>query len=839
MPSASLGFTATTRTSVDERGYGNDPGAHAMRTRRRGICPALLLGLVLIASLSAAEGSPGVAMVEEFNGPFASWKNIKTHFGAVGDGVADDTAALKAGLASLPEHGKGKAGDAYVLYLPAGTYRITEPLVWDNRLGVALLGEDPARTTIRYDGPDGQPILTCHGVSYSKFGRITWDGQGKASAAIAHLWNPVTRRGPAVTYMEHADQVFMHVAKGIIGGTAVPVIKADGSLSHYNHGMDAEFLVKRCKFIRCSVAGLSIESFNALDWWVWDSEFVNCAVGATNAAGDTYGGGHFHLYRNVFRGSTIADVRTGHTNYFGIRFNTSIGSRRFLETTRPAGFNTPGLEHPTIRDWGKWPDDALHGSMHALQGNRILNPVDSTPIWINQQGPLMLFDNIIVVDPASGVPVVQVAPPTDGALGFSIGNAFYGADRVVVNGELTDLDNRTLEFARADLAVPALPAFAPRVERRMFQLAAGAKGEAIQQAIDEAATLAGQKPVIHLPAGRYPVAQTLKIPAHADLQFVGDGVETILVWEGEDEGTMLHIAGPSRATLRDFRIVGIWNSKRQKLGRGIVADHLDQPGGLILLDQVNANGCRRLGLLFDGLAQTRVEAVGSGGGGNQGPGLTVNGAGDQTAAWVGFFGGAGSNNQLTHVVKNQGRLMVWDTWYETSVSKSDSEPRYIHLTDRGYLTFFNGHIATLPGGDARKDLCAIDLDGFVGQVTLIGMQMNTNNPQLRVAGAGNDLNVLVLGADFAKTEPWLDHQAQAAKLAVLASRKELKPLPPVGESSPAFLRAMLKDARTVVPTTWQPAPEGATDLRLHRVTATYQIGEGMLFLGALDRPAPR
>jgi len=24
---------------------------------------------------------------------------------------------------------------------------------------------------------------------------------------------------------------------------------------------------------------------------------------------------------------------------------------------------------------------------------------------------------------------------------------------------------------------------------------------------------------------------------------------------------MLHIAGPSRATLRDFRIVGIWNSK--------------------------------------------------------------------------------------------------------------------------------------------------------------------------------------------------------------------------------------------------------------------------------------
>jgi len=94
-----------------------------------------------------------------------------------------------------------------------------------------------------------------------------------------------------------------------------------------------------------------------------------------------------------------------------------------------------------------------------------------------------------------------------------------GGDRVAVKGELTEFDNETLDFAMAELTVPA---FAPRVERRIFQLAAGAKSEAIQQAIDEAAKLSGQKPVIHLPAGRYPVGQTLKIPAHADLQLVGD-----------------------------------------------------------------------------------------------------------------------------------------------------------------------------------------------------------------------------------------------------------------------------------------------------------------------------
>ncbi len=643
---------------------------------------ALLVGLFTPTLLPAAENVPAPApATEEFNGPFASWRNLKTDFGAKGDGKADDTAALQAGLDSLAEHGKGKPGDPYVLYLPAGTYRITAPLVWTNRLGVALLGEDPATTTILYDGPAGEAMLTCDGVSYSKFGRLTWDGQGKARAAVVHHWNSVKIIGPAVTYMEHADQVFQNVGRGIIGGGIDPVIKADGSLNNYGHGMDAETLVKRCKFIRCSEAGLSIESFNALDWWVWDSEFIDCAVGATNCAEGEYGGGHFHLYRNLFRSSKVADIRTGHCSYFGIRFNTSIGSRRFLETIRPTGYSRPGLEHPTVKLWGMWKDDETHGAMHALQGNRILDPTDPTPVFVNQHGPLMLLDNVFAVNAGGDQPVAQVAPPTDGAQGISIGNTFFGAGRVEVKGELTAFDNETLDYAKADLSVPALPAFAPRVERRVFQLAAGATGEEIQKAIDEAAKLAGQKPVIHLPAGRYPVAQTLLIPALADLQLTGDGVQTLLVWEGADGGTMLKLAGPARATLRDFRIAGIWNSKGQKLGRGIVADNLDQPGGLILLDQVNANNCTRLGLLFEGLAQTRVEAVGSGGGGTGGPGLTVIGSGDQTAAAVGFFGGAGSNNRQTHVVKNQGRLVVWDTWYETAVSSEGSEPRNIHLTD--------------------------------------------------------------------------------------------------------------------------------------------------------------
>ena len=105
--------------------------------------------------------------------PHSDWVNVKTAItpAAVGDGQADDTAALQAALDQVVS--------GTTLYLPAGIYRITAPLIWGNRLGVALLGEDPAKTIVRYDGPAGEAMLTLHGVSYSKFGRITWDGQGK------------------------------------------------------------------------------------------------------------------------------------------------------------------------------------------------------------------------------------------------------------------------------------------------------------------------------------------------------------------------------------------------------------------------------------------------------------------------------------------------------------------------------------------------------------------------------------------------------------------------------------------------------------------------------------
>ena len=778
----------------------------------------LLLGS-LLGSLCAARAA--LLPCEEFVGPLPGWKNVKTDFGAVGDGKADDTAAIKAGLNALAVWGKGKPGDPQVLYFPAGTYRTTESLNYENRLGIQIQGEDSSKTTIRYDGPAGQPILHCNGVSYSKFGRITWDGQGKASACIAHQWVP--KGGfPAVTHMEHADEVFSNAGKGIIGGLAYPIKNAAGEIVAYDHGMDAETLVKRCKFLNDG-AGLSIESFNALDWWLWDCEFTNCGVGATNCSPDCYGGGHFHVYHSVFRGSKASDIRIGHASYFGVRFNTSIGSRRFVEAIRPAGFKTS-------RSWGEWSDTDTWAAQIALQGNTIIDPLDPTPVSLKQHGPLVLLDNTFIVKPVGDAPVVLVAPPTDGAQCISMGNRFFGTSTVTVRGELTQQDNQTMAYQAAkaaDRALPQLSPAAPPTHRKVFALTAASTTAEIQQAIDDAAKLNGQRPVIYLPAGRYAVGNTLHIPANCDVQIVGDGENSVLTWVGDNGGTLMHIAGPSQATLRDFIIVGIWNSKGAKLGKGIVAENLDQAGGQILFDQVGAENCLSFGMLFDGLRQTRVETRGSGSGGtSNGSGLIVDGGGSTDGPGVGFFGGAAGNNKESYVVRRGGNLAVFDSWYETN-----TEPRFIHLTDTGNLTLFNVTIATLQRDPAMRPPYSIDLDGFRGKLTIIDAGMNTSNPQVRLAGAGEGMKVLALGMNFSTPLPYFTNETKQAQFALFDCKQSqpngAKPIADAATLTPAFLKEMLAQARAVVPSDWQPARKGATDLRLDRVSVKYQVDQGI------------
>lgn len=76
------------------------------------------------------------------------WVNVRA-FGAAGDGEADDTAALLAAIAALPEGGG-------VVYLPAGRYVVDDVLVVSS--GTALVGDGQYATVIEQTNPAKQAV---------------------------------------------------------------------------------------------------------------------------------------------------------------------------------------------------------------------------------------------------------------------------------------------------------------------------------------------------------------------------------------------------------------------------------------------------------------------------------------------------------------------------------------------------------------------------------------------------------------------------------------------------------------------------------------------------------
>jgi hypothetical protein len=722
------------------------------------------------------------ARADEFIGPFPSWKNVKTDFGAVGDGKADDTAALQKALNAM-QHG--------VLYLPAGTYRITSGLTMTSQIFMNVIGENPETTIIKWDGPQGGTMLYCNGVRYSRFGRLTWNGGGKALAAVAHIWDGKTPG--ADTGNSHFDSVFENAGFGLRAGT--PTV------------MDAEMSVLRCVFRNCSQAGISIQSMNALDWWIWNSSFENCKVGATNAAAGEYGGGNFHIYDSVFRGSTEADMTIGHTSYFGIRGNTSIGSNAFFVAKRP------GVGR------GAWKDSETWGAPVTLQDNVVIDPVSPTPILIDSNGPTFLLDNTFRIRAgAAKAPVVRQTPPGGPSDLISIGNTYSVADPLEVKGRVTTLDDKIVERAAIKTPAPQLPGFAPNRKRSVIEVAEKADAATIQQAIDAAAKLRGQRPVVHLPGAQYSITSTLVIPAGSDLQLVGDGYSTNLRWTGTGAGPVLRLQGPSRATLREFEVDGgpsNWKPKPDA-AIGIVVENADQPGARIVMQGAQTQNIAGEGILADHLQHADLSirdnmlsdcAVG------------IKVLGQPVDGRVAILSGITTDNELTYDVDEGGTLLVRDSWYE------GAPLRFIHLHGSGNLTLDGSRIA--PGRPAPNtspsdpSYAGIDIDDFKGNATLISAMFGT---RLKVRGAGRDTNVLLLGCNADYSDAWINDSPEA-HVTVVNSQYQMEtggiPIDNQGGADAAFLRKMLALLRSEKPRVPLPVAEGKTDLRIDRVWVRY------------------
>jgi VanZ family protein len=272
---------------------------------------------------------------EEFSGKLSSWKNVKTDFGAVGNGVTNDAPAINAALLAM----KVSAADSFsVLYFPAGTYLINDSIYnpGNGYDGMAIVGEDPANTIIKWNGAPNGTMLYLTGW-YLRVSRLTFEGNN-----IAH--RGIFKSGGFSTHNEFSDIVFKNFNTGI-----------GLDLSGTTQGQ-AENAILRCTFSNCS-SGIASCNWNSLDQWVWFCLFEDCNFAINQCIG------YFQIYNNVFLRSKTYDI--GSSPYKNaIVNNTSINSKCFYA-----------------------------GTSAYIRGNKIYSNVDS--FYTNAGSNTVMLDNLI------------------------------------------------------------------------------------------------------------------------------------------------------------------------------------------------------------------------------------------------------------------------------------------------------------------------------------------------------------------------------------------------------------------------------------------------------------
>lgn len=780
--------------------------------------PISIAGTCLVLILATAT-TPGNASYRpywtvplddmEVVGPFASWTNLKTNYGAVGDGIADDTAALQAALNDL-----GQTGHAGALFVPSGTYRITSTLhlngdkLWPEGTGawrgVSIVGEHPSQTKILWNGPTGQAMLIQDGGHNTRYSRITWDGNKTAGFGVAHWWN-AKNNTIHDSSPEHTDEVFLDMAIGIQAGR-------QGS----NYGqLNSEGQVRRVKFIRNTISGLNTSSSNALNWWVWDSHFVDCARGVSNHfrvddSGVNSGGagaGGISVYRSLFERSTVADINMGDPRWFSLHKNTSIGSRRFIQALG-AGSN---------------------GAPIIAQANKVLDTTDPISIDVGNLGPLTLIDNQIRSRPGT-VSAIRMDDWMAGRDAISIGNQFtttgapivfsatspdntIGTDRLLTSGD------SIVPVSQIRSSLPALPSTPLRQNREIFEVPVGSNEATIQEIINTASTSNSINPIVHLPSGIYRINQTIVVPARARIQIVGDGLTTDLRWMGSPGGVMFKFSGPSLATIRDMHLVNRNEQPTLPPPLAISIDKADQTGGRIFIE-----GSQPGAIFANDLQSTSVSLLSNPGIVHQWStaGLTLNNVKSLLSIGAGGLGRTVSTNS---------NALISDSWYEgIEYSLMDIKS--------GNFTYLGGHMAPSDPvhGSVGAQVPAIQLNNFEGQATFVGLSFNLNGYKttpataIQIGTESANTNALFLGM-FASLDNFFARERVGGNVGLVLPQTRTRPnggamqAPDQGLSTPEFVVHSLRHARSLE---WasQPyiAPSGSTDVRIYRIKANQTMG---------------
>ena len=478
-----------------------------------------LMTLFLAAGTLAA----AAPQIPELNWePRSDWVNVKSVTpAAVGDGVADDTAAIQAAFDKVGE----RPGDTKTAFLPPGTYRITKTLSITKRQGGGVIGCGRL-TRIVWDGATGERMFWSNGAGRHRWIGLTWDGAGKASVGIDH---------DSKTYYEtrvrHEHEAFLNFT---VAGIRV------GHDQGPPHGVaSAEMMYWNCLFENCAT-GVSFLAWNDYDNSFDGCEFRKCGVGINCPAGNYYA-------RNChFEGSTKSDFTIcPHSN--SIRNCTSVGAARFI-TGGPGGATAElTVQNCRIEAW-----TALDGAI--------------TPAF---RGPNLFFDNIFSRPPNDKAPIRLANGAYNEQLAVVSNNQCEGVAKVVdpgVKGRITEIPLPPADAAAKRVSLTPQTSFlrsTVTIPGKIFDAKRdfGAKGDnraddtAAIEATLTAARQAGKGAIAYLPSGRYRINRTLNLTG-GDYVVGGCGIQTELQWAGAaDGGPVIAVQDPQNVTLEQLAIV--------------------------------------------------------------------------------------------------------------------------------------------------------------------------------------------------------------------------------------------------------------------------------------------
>lgn len=242
-----------------------------------------------------ANGDTGLSVRTKLNGRLAYVADVKTDFGAVGDGVTDDTAKFQNafdaafGSPSSP-HGQSNAHLNTKVLIQPGKYLITSPLYIRNCAGGIVEGVGNGVSQLLWSPTNGAtipgggtysgtsnsfnpavgmtPCIMTDGVAYMQFNSFSISVPGSPVSAKEvtgiDIWQTTAGTNGQSTANTFRNINFSYLGQGIL---------ADGA-----NGCD-NGLVEQCQFNNCSYAGLRMASSNAVNWNSHGGGASNCGLG--------------------------------------------------------------------------------------------------------------------------------------------------------------------------------------------------------------------------------------------------------------------------------------------------------------------------------------------------------------------------------------------------------------------------------------------------------------------------------------------------------------------------------------------------------------------------------